>query len=188
MFHSTENALLNFWLCHLTYLKSQINGQSVSDPFHLQKGHPSIVHDPSSFGRNISLQKKLILMLFAGEGRLLPSPRKKKPSSPAQKARAENKIYSGSGGHIIMQKFTSAKRGRAGQGRAGQGRALHFSKHPNSFFLVFPIIPARYHGKLFFLLLFSMVLLRQVMPPFLGGSYFYYVAYAQFDLLLALPW
>jgi hypothetical protein len=29
MFHSTENALLNFWLCHLTYLKSHINGHSV---------------------------------------------------------------------------------------------------------------------------------------------------------------
>ncbi len=151
MFHSTENALLNFWLCHLTYLKSQINGQSVSDPFHLQKGHPSIVHDPSSFGRNISLQKKLILMLFAGEGRLLPSSRKKKPSSPAQKARAENKIYSGSGGHIIMQKFTSAKRGRAGQGRAGQGTS--FFKTPQFFFPCFSHNTRQVSWKIIFLII-----------------------------------
>jgi hypothetical protein len=98
-------------------------------------------------------------MLFAGGGRLVPSPRKKKPS-PARKAPAENKISSVSGGHVIMQKFTSTKR----------GGALHFSKHPNSFFLVFPIIPTRYHGIIFFLLLFSMVFFhRQVMPPLLGG-------------------
>jgi hypothetical protein len=74
-------------------------------------------------------------MLFAGEGRRLPSPPKKKPSSV-------------SGGHVIIQKFTSPKR----------GGALHFSKHPNSFCLVFPIIPTRYHGIVFILLLFSMVL------------------------------
>ncbi len=91
--------------------------------------------------------------------------------SPAQKAPAENKISSVSGGHVIMQKFTSATR----EG-VGWGVAPHFSKHPNSFFLDFPIIPTRYHGIFLFLIIIFYGALRQVMPPLLGVSYFYYVA------------
>jgi hypothetical protein len=50
--------------------------------------------------------------------------------SPAQKAPAENKISSVSGGHVIMQKFTSATRGGVGP--------LIFQNTPILFSLFFP--------------------------------------------------